>query len=181
MTITASIIVISDRALADPAEDRGGPVALDTLRAAGVEVLDYTLVAADLTDASHAIDAALARGSRVVLTIGSTGVGASDIVVEATRPLLTAELPGIAEAIRRRGEQHQSQSLLSRGLAGVVVRAGCAAMVVNAPSSRGGVRDTLDVVVPLLPHIIDQLDGRDRHDHDQPVHDTDRHSRGGTT
>ena len=35
------------------------------------------------------------------------------------------------------------------------------ALVVNAPGSRGGVKDTVAVVGPLVPHVLEQLGGGD--------------------
>ena len=46
---------------------------------------------------------------------------------------------------------------LSRGVAGTVGQA----LVVNLPGSRGGVKDGLGVVVPLLRHAVEQIVGSD--------------------
>ncbi|MBQ1071413.1 molybdenum cofactor biosynthesis protein B, partial [Micromonospora sp. D75] len=46
---------------------------------------------------------------------------------------------------------------LSRGLAGVTGRT----LVVNLPGSRGGARDGLAVLGPILRHAVDQLRGGD--------------------
>ena len=47
-------------------------------------------------------------------------------------------------------------------MAGIVRPPGAApAFVVNAPGSTGGVRDTVAVVAPLVPHVLDQLAGGD--------------------
>ena len=75
-----------------------------------------------------------------------------------TRPLLDREVPGIAESIRAYGVANGvATAALSRGLAGVSGQA----LVVNLPGSRGGVKDGLAVVVPLLRHAVEQIAGSD--------------------
>ena len=161
MTYRAAVITCSDRAAADVYEDRSGPVLRDGLAALGFDV-DEPLVLPDEADRiSAAILAAVDGGARVVLTTGGTGIGPRDVTVEATRPLLTYEVPGIAEAVRAAGLAATPLSSLSRGLAGVVQGDGVRAFVFNAPGSRGGARDALTVLGPLLTHIVGQLDGAD--------------------
>ena len=167
MAPTAHVITVSDRAFNGVYTDRSGPLAVDLLRDGGCEVDDASVVPDDLAAIQQAIRQTIAAGVRVVLTTGGTGVSPRDCTVEATRPLLTAELPGVAEAIRRLGADHTQKATLSRALAGVVVAGGQSAFVVNAPGSTGGVRDTIAVIVPLLEHVIDQLDGGD-HEAPQP-------------
>jgi molybdopterin biosynthesis enzyme MoaB len=67
-------------------------------------------------------------------------------------------VPGVAEAIRAYGVANGvPTAALSRGLAGVSGNA----LVVNLPGSRGGVKDGLAVVVPLLRHAVEQITGSD--------------------
>lgn len=164
----ATVITCSDRAAADVYEDRSGPVLRDGLAALGFDVGTPII----LPDEEHLITRAIAEavdgGARVVLTTGGTGIGPRDVTVEATRPLLAYELPGVAEQVRAAGLSVTPLSSLSRGLAGVVDRGGPRAFVFNAPGSRGGARDTLTVLSPLLTHIVDQLDGAD-HDLNRPA------------
>ena len=58
----------------------------------------------------------MAAGARVVLTTGGTGLTPTDLTPEVTRPLLDAEIPGLAEAIRAYGVSKGVQTaVLSRG------------------------------------------------------------------
>lgn len=160
--LTAAVITVSDRASAGVYADRSGPLAADLLRAHGCEVTRTDLVGDEPAMIAGAIDRALDHGVRLVLTTGGTGVGPRDVTPEATRPFITRELPGIAEEIRRRGVAIVPAALLSRALVGVVDRPGRpSALIVNAPGSTGGVRDTIAVIGPLLAHLFAQSDGGD--------------------
>ena len=106
----------------------------------------------------EAISAAVADGARAVITTGGTGLTPTDLTPEVTRALLDREVPGIAEAIRAHGVgKGVPTAALSRGVAGTIGQA----LVVNLPGSRGGVKDGLAVVVPLLQHAVEQIVGSD--------------------
>ncbi len=157
LVLRGAVIVASNRASTGVYEDTTGPLIVAALQEWGFEVGDPTVVG-DGAPVADAIRAALADGAVAVLTTGGTGINPTDCTPEATRPLLTRELPGIAEAIRANGvAKGVPTAMLSRGVAGV---AG-SAVVVNLPGSRGGVKDGLAVLADVLLHAVDQLHGGD--------------------
>ncbi len=169
MGYRAAVITCSDRAASDVYEDRSGPVLRDGLTGLGFDVLPPVIVPDEASLIAQAIRSAVAGGARVVLTTGGTGVGPRDVTVEATRPLLAYEVPGVAEAVRALGAQNTGLAWLSRGVAGVIeVEGARRAFIFNAPGSRGGARDSLAVLGTLLIHIVEQLDGAD-HDLTRPA------------
>lgn len=161
MTYRAAVITCSDRAAADVYEDRSGKVLRDGLTELGLEVSDPVILPDEADQIALAIARAVDEGARIVLTTGGTGIGPRDVTVEATRPMLAYEIPGIAEAVRAAGLSATPLSSLSRGLAGVIDRGDQRSFIFNAPGSRGGARDALAVLAPVLVHIVEQLDGAD--------------------
>lgn len=163
-----AVVTCSDRAFEDPAEDRAGAVLRKGLAALGFQVAPPVVLPSEKGLITSAITEAIEGGARVVVTTGGTGLLPRDVTVEATEPLLDYALPGIMEEVRRVGAQKTPLSLLSRGVVGVCSLDGYPrALIINAPGSRGGARDTLAVVGPVLGRIVDSLDGVD-HDLSRP-------------
>jgi molybdenum cofactor synthesis domain-containing protein len=157
MTMRAAVVVASNRAAAGVYDDTTGPLLVDFLHRLGVGCEPPTVVP-DGEPVGVAIQAAVANGSRVVLTTGGTGLTPTDRTPDVTRPLLDREVPGLAEAIRAYGvAQGVPTAALSRGLAGV--SGDC--LVINLPGSRGGVKDAIAVLEPLLVHAAEQVVGSD--------------------
>ncbi|WP_337191872.1 MogA/MoaB family molybdenum cofactor biosynthesis protein [Nocardioides flavescens] len=155
--LLGAVVVASNRAAAGVYDDTTGPLIVEFLARLGFAV-DPPAVVPDGEPVGAAIAEAIARGARVVLTTGGTGLTPTDRTPEATRPLLDREVPGLAEAIRAAGvAKGVPTAVLSRGLAGV---AGTT-LVVNLPGSRGGVKDALGVLEPVLLHAVEQVVGSD--------------------
>ena len=155
--LEAVVVVASNRAAAGVYDDTTGPLLVEALRELGFSV-DDPVVRPDGEPVGAAIALAVRAGARVVLTTGGTGLTPTDRTPEVTRPLLDREVPGLAEAIRAAGvAKGVPTAALSRGLAGV--SGDC--LVVNLPGSRGGVKDALEVLRPVLTHAVEQIVGSD--------------------
>lgn len=91
----------------------------------------------------------------VAFTTGGTGVAPRDVTVDATRAVLEAEMPGMAERMRVPMIESFPRAALSRALVGVRNRT----LVVNLPGSPGGVRDGIAALAPLLEHVVQTVRG----------------------
>nr|WP_262982592.1 bifunctional molybdenum cofactor biosynthesis protein MoaC/MoaB [Rhodococcus sp. MTM3W5.2] len=155
---SAVVLVASTGGARGTREDTTGPVLAEWLTAQGLSVRG-PLVYADADIAAGLADA-LAGAPALVVTTGGTGTSPTDQTPEATRAVLDRELPGLAEAMRRKGSEKTPYASLSRGLAGLSGRT----VVVNLPGSPGGVRDGMSVLEPILEHLLAQVAGGGMHD-----------------
>ncbi len=121
---------------------------------------DVAAVVADGQESvAGGIRRALDAGARVIITTGGTGVGPRDRTPEATHTVIDREIPGLAELLRREGAASTPMAALSRGIVGVVDGPG--SVIANLPGSTRGATEGLETLLPLLPHVLDQLTGGD--------------------
>lgn len=150
------VITASDKAFRGEREDKSGLLIRELLAPLGT-VEEYRV----LPDDREAIKAALLQmadelGLDLVLTTGGTGLGPRDVTPDATREVMDREVPGLAEAMRAKGLEQTPHAMLSRALAGTRGRT----LIVNLPGSPRGVRESLEVLLPAMPHALEVLQGR---------------------
>lgn len=153
--VRAAIVTVSTKGAAGARADESGPAMREALAAAGHDVVAAALVPDDVAGVANAILDGVRAGANVVLTSGGTGLSPNDVTPEATRRVIDREVPGIAEALRAASLARTPHGMLSRGVAGAVGTA----LVVNLPGSPRAVRESLEVLLPVLPHAVELLAG----------------------
>lgn len=146
-------VIVSTRAATGQREDESAPVIAEF-----AEQLGFVCRPPVLIPDGEGVLAALSEllvqvAPAVIITSGGTGLTPDDLTPEYTKPLLDKEMPGVMEAVRAHGRSKTPLASLSRGMAGVTERT----VIVNLPGSPRAVRDGMEVLVQLLPHLCDQV------------------------
>ena len=149
------IISISDRCFAGEREDRSGPAISECVRALS-DSEEYRLVPDEKEMISAAlIELADEKSCDVIFTTGGTGFAPRDVTPEATKAVIEKEVPGISEAIRAESLKITNRAMLSRAVSGIRGKT----LIINLPGSPKAVRESMEIVLPVLPHAVETLSG----------------------
>lgn len=154
----AVIVTCSNRSAAGERDDASGPALVARLSEAGFDVAAHPIVVPDEEGQIAALLVRLANaGHRLIITTGGTGLSPTDVTPAATRRVIDREAPGLAELMRSSGFASTPMAALSRA----VVGSRGLTLVVNVPGSPKGAVESLDALLPVLRHALDQLAGGD--------------------
>lgn len=150
-----SVLTISDRCSKGLCEDKSGPL-ISQLLSSVAQTAEYAVV----PDEKDIISAELIRlsdevGSDIIFTTGGTGFAPRDVTPEATKAVIEKEVPGIPEAIRAKSLEITPKAMLSRAAAGIRGKT----LIINLPGSPKAVKESLEVVLPVLAHAVETLSG----------------------
>ena len=149
------ILTVSDKGAWGEREDRSGPAIREMIEAAGGEVVRTKIVADEREQIRSVLVEWSGEGLDLVLTTGGTGFSPRDWTPEATKSVIEREAPGLPEAMRRAEAEKTPTAMLSRAVAGIRG----STLIVNLPGSEKAVRESLAVLLPVLPHAVDVLRG----------------------
>lgn len=150
-----AVICVSDRCSKGICEDKSGPL-ISELSAPYGNTKEYLTV----PDEKEEIEKALIRlcddvCPDVIFTTGGTGFAPRDVTPEATKAVIEREAPGIAEGIRQKSMEITPKAMLSRAVSGIRKHT----LIINLPGSPKAVRESLDFILPVLPHAVEVLSG----------------------
>jgi|SRR5215831_300746 len=159
--IQAVIITASDACSRGEREDKSGELLVELLGNMGAHIAGREIVDDELEPLAHKLRAyADLKHVNLIVTTGGTGFGPRDNTPEATLQVIEREAPGLAEAMRMETLKHTLMSMISRGVCGI--RSGT--LIINLPGSPKAVRESFDVIKPVLSHAINLIAGNTRHD-----------------
>ncbi len=168
-TVPTLVLTVSDRSAAGTREDTSGVRLVELLSQEGYAVSAPVIIPDGRDSVRDALQTAVRDGTRLIVSTGGTGVAPRDFTPEGTRDVVTRELDGVGEYLRRHGEQYTVLSYLSRGVVGVVDPGPDAApgtvgtLVINLPGSPKAMDQSMEVLAPLLPHLLAMVVGWDDH------------------
>ena len=159
--IQAVVITATDACSAGEREDESGAALVQLLTELGAEIVAKDIVNDDRDPLADKLrDYADRDDVNLIVTTGGTGFGPRDNTPEATRRIIEREAPGLAEAMRMQTLKNTPMAMISRGVCGIRSRA----LIVNLPGSPKGVRESFDIIKPVLSHAIGLLQGRSHAD-----------------
>lgn len=149
------VVCISDRCSAGLCQDKSGQLIRELVSELG-KTAEYIVV----PDEKAEIEKALIYlcddvKADVVFTTGGTGFAPRDVTPEATKAVIEREAPGIAEGIRQKSMEITPKAMLSRAVSGIRK----STLIINLPGSPKAVRESLEFVLPIIPHAVEVLSG----------------------
>ncbi len=155
--VRCGIVTASDRVSKGQGKNESGLYLAQTLTAEGAEVLAHVVVPDDLDMITRTLsDLADTLRVDLVLTTGGSGVAPRDVTPEATLRVIERQVPGIPEAARVATARSSPLAMLSRAVAGVRGQT----LIINLPGSPRGVREWMEVILPVLRHAVELLKER---------------------
>lgn len=153
--MTFAVVCVSDRCSAGLCQDKSGTLICEMTAHLG-KTTEYIIV----PDEEDKIKDALIFlcddvEADVIFTTGGTGFAPRDITPEATKAVIDREAPGIAEAIRQKSLTITPKAMLSRAVSGIRK----STLIINLPGSPKAVKESLEFVLPVIPHAVEVLSG----------------------
>ncbi len=154
-SVIAGVVVCSDSISRGEKSDRAGKAIMEKLQGYAVPVNAYTVIPDEMQEIQKQMKELRARGCRLIIFTGGTGLSPRDVTPESVIPLLDRRIPGIEEAIRKYGQDRTPYAMLSRSVAGTYQDA----LVLALPGSTKGAIESMDAVFPAVLHLFSVFKG----------------------
>ena len=149
-----AVLTISTSGSQATRDDNSGQAIKEMLEGDDFKLVRYEIVA----DNKDTISTKLAQWADaddvdLIVSTGGTGLGRYDVTPEACLAILDKEVPGMAEAMRAKTLEFTPMAMISRSVTGIRGNT----LIITLPGSTKGVRECLDVVIPVIPHALELL------------------------
>jgi molybdopterin adenylyltransferase len=156
MPIQAALFTVGEKYATGGAKDEAG----DNLNASCLKMGWEVVIRQALGDdeqalAAHLIQTADSGAVDVIFTVDGIGVQPKDRVPEAMYQVCEKWIPGLPELIRNKAYEKTPFVVLTRGVAGVRGKT----LIINMPGSPTAVKDSMDVLRPVLRQAVDLIKG----------------------
>ncbi len=163
MAVNVAVLTVSDRSKDGIYEDKSGPFLVDIIRRKTEwNVSDVAIVKDEIEDIKAILVNWCAEAFNLILTTGGTGFGLRDRTPEATRMVIEKDAPGISETLRSESLKITPYAMLSRGVSGIVGTT----LIINLPGNPKAVGESMEILLPVLPHALELLAGTNNAHHD---------------
>ena len=157
-----AVLTISTSGSQGQREDTSGLAIQDLLASPDYETVKYEVVPDDKdVIASRMSEWSDSGEVDLIVTTGGTGLGPHDITPEACLSVIDKEVPGLAETMRAETLRFTPMAMLSRSVAGIRGYT----LIIPLPGSPKGVKECLEVVLPVLPHALELLQRESVNEH----------------
>lgn len=151
---SVGIITASDKGSKGLRDDKSGKMIKQILSHYNFQINKYIVLPDEIneleTELLYMCDT---LNLNLVLTTGGTGFSKRDVTPEATKRVITKEVPGISEAMRFNSLKITPRAMLSRGISGIRNNT----LIINLPGSPKAVEECLEYIIDTLIHGLEIL------------------------
>ncbi|CAF0923256.1 unnamed protein product [Adineta steineri] len=160
--LTFAVVTVSTTCYDDPIRDHSGPALIKYMADKANNTVQWVHLASTVVpdNQTHVKETLLKLSDELhphlILTTGGTGISPDDVTPEATREVITREIPGMSQTMVAKSLAITPMAMISRPVCGIYQKT----LIINLPGSVKGCVECLDFVYPILRHAIDLIQNK---------------------